>query len=89
MITEFASQGSLFDIIRSGNPEKILDENQIYAITFQIASAMWYIHSKKLLHCDLKSQNILLTGDHLSQVMTVKVIDFGLTRYQERFKKDN
>jgi serine/threonine protein kinase len=57
MITELASQGSLFDILRMGHQKGVnmLEDHNIYRITFQIASAMSYIHSKKLLHCDLKS----------------------------------
>ncbi len=57
MITELASQGSLFDILRMGHQKGInmLEDYHIYRSTFQIASAMSYIHSKKLLHCDLKS----------------------------------
>jgi len=45
---------------------------------------MLYVHSRKILHCDLKSQNILLTDS-----WQVKVCDFGLARYKERFIKEN
>ena len=46
--------------------------------------ALMYLHQKKLLHCDLKSQNVLLSED-----WTVKLCDFGLTRYKERFIREN
>jgi serine/threonine protein kinase len=46
--------------------------------------ALQYLHRKKILHCDLKSQNILLNED-----WTVKICDFGLARYKEKFQKDN
>lgn len=36
------------------------------------------------MHCDLKSQNILLSED-----WNVKICDFGLARYKEKFLKDN
>ena len=45
---------------------------------------MLFVHSRKILHCDLKSQNILLTDS-----WQVKVCDFGLARFQDRFVKDN
>ena len=45
---------------------------------------MLFVHSRKILHCDLKSQNILLT-----ESWQVKVCDFGLARFQDRFVKDN
>lgn len=40
----------------------------------QIASALDHIHSRHLLHCDLKPDNILVTSDE-----TVKLVDFGIT----------
>ena len=43
-----------------------------------------YLHKKKILHCDLKSQNILLGED-----WSVKICDFGLARYKERYVRDN
>ncbi len=46
--------------------------------------SLQYLHKKKILHCDLKSQNILLNDD-----WTVKICDFGLARYKEKFQKDN
>ena len=46
--------------------------------------ALAYLHKNKMLHCDMKSQNILLTEDG-----TVKLCDFGLSRYQEKFESDN
>ena len=42
------------------------------------------MHSKRILHCDLKSQNILLTED-----CKVKICDFGLARYQDKFHREN
>ena len=49
---------------------------KIYQIVKQIACAMVYLHSQKILHCDLKSQNILIAHD-----WTVKLCDFGLARF--------
>jgi len=39
---------------------------------------MSYLHGKKLMHRDLKSQNLLLMGDD-----SIKLCDFGLTRKEE------
>lgn len=38
----------------------------------QIANAMNYLHSKGILHLDLKPQNILLSYDY-----NIKITDFG------------
>jgi eukaryotic-like serine/threonine-protein kinase len=42
-------------------------------IAEQVADALQYAHSKKVIHRDLKPGNIVLTEDH-----SVKVLDFGL-----------
>jgi serine/threonine protein kinase len=36
------------------------------------------------MHCDLKSQNILVTED-----WNVKMCDFGLSRYKNKFEMEN
>lgn len=54
----------------------ILEDSKIFKIIKEMALAIKYLHTKKILHCDLKSQNILLTDD-----WTVKICDFGLARY--------
>eukprot|EP00347_Sterkiella_histriomuscorum_P007834 403347387 len=82
MITEFVNKGSLFELLHQ---KKIpLDDDKTMKIAKQMAMALQYIHRKKILHCDLKSQNILLNDD-----WTVKICDFGLARYREKFQKDN
>lgn len=82
MITEFVNKGSLFELLHQ--KKIILDDDRIVKLAKQIAMALQYLHRKKILHCDLKSQNILLNED-----MTVKICDFGLARYKEKFQKDN
>ena len=42
----------------------MLSEGEIRQYSKQLVSAIQYIHSKKIIHCDLKPQNVLLsTGD--------------------------
>jgi serine/threonine protein kinase len=82
MVTEFVSRGSLFEILHQRRQH--LDDYRILAIAKQIAMALLYLHSRKILHCDLKSQNVLLAED-----WAVKLCDFGLARYKERFVREN
>ena len=42
----------------------------------QLIKALKYINSKRIAHCDIKSQNILLDGK-----FNVKIVDFGYARY--------
>ena len=82
MITEFVSKGSLFDLLHQR--KLVLDDSRITKIAKQIAIALLYLHSRQLFHCDLKSQNVLINDD-----WTVKLCDFGLSRYQSKFDADN
>ncbi len=41
-------------------------------MAFQIASALAYIHSKNIVHGDIKKENILVNSD-----WNIKIIDFG------------
>ena len=82
MVTEFVSKGSLFDLLHQR--KLVLDDGRITAIAKQIAIALLYLHKRALFHCDLKSQNVLINED-----WTVKLCDFGLSRYQVKFDSEN
>ena len=76
MITEYVSKGSLFHILHKKYMR--LHEKTCFNIAKQIAIAMNYLHQKNILHCDLKSQNILVKED-----LGIKICDFGLSRLNE------
>ena len=53
-----------------------LGEPKVWRFFLQICQALELIHSKGIVHADLKPQNLLLTGrDH-----TLKITDFGVSR---------
>ena len=52
-----------------------LPEREILYYASQILSALDYIHSKSIIHCDIKPQNIILL-----QNGSIKVADFGISR---------
>lgn len=68
-ISEFISNGSLY------KNKSELDGNNKTKIAFEIAEAMEYIHAQRILHRDLKSDNILIDLDY-----SPKIIDFGYSR---------
>jgi Nif-specific regulatory protein len=48
----------------------------VYPLVVQICRALEYIHSRGLIHYDVKPGNVMVTGT------TVKLLDFGLAREQ-------
>ena len=52
-----------------------MEEKDILVIFSQIVSAIRYMHSKNVLHRDLKTANIFLTKD-----VMVKIGDFGISK---------
>ena len=59
MISEYLENGSLFDHLHKRNSQD-LPTNKIYNILDSIVNAMIYTHNKDIVHCDLKSSNILI-----------------------------
>ncbi|XP_057970739.1 serine/threonine-protein kinase TIO [Malania oleifera] len=71
VVTEFA-QGELFEILEDDN---FLPEEQVQAIAKQLVRALHYLHSNRIIHRDMKPQNILIGAGSV-----VKLCDFGFAR---------
>lgn len=71
VVTEFA-QGELFEILED---DKCLPEAQVQAIAKQLVRALHYLHSHRIIHRDMKPQNILIGAGGV-----VKLCDFGFAR---------
>lgn len=71
VVTEFA-QGELFDILED---DRSLPEEVVRSIARQLVQALHYLHSHRVLHRDMKPQNVLLGAG--SRVM---LCDFGFAR---------
>uniref|UniRef100_A0A0G4IEY6 non-specific serine/threonine protein kinase n=1 Tax=Chromera velia CCMP2878 TaxID=1169474 RepID=A0A0G4IEY6_9ALVE len=71
VVTEFA-QGELFEIFQD---EEKFPESQVRLIAQQLVRALHYLHSNRVIHRDMKPQNILI-GTHRA----VKLCDFGFAR---------
>uniref|UniRef100_A0A182PDH4 non-specific serine/threonine protein kinase n=1 Tax=Anopheles epiroticus TaxID=199890 RepID=A0A182PDH4_9DIPT len=70
VVTEYAKT-DLHSLLRDGS----LEESKTQRITFDLVSALYYLHSHRILHRDLKPQNILL-----DRKMCAKLCDFGFAR---------
>lgn len=60
--------------------EQRLTEKQVQKLTWNLISALYYLHSQRVLHRDLKPQNILLNNYQNIDEMEAKLCDFGLAK---------
>ena len=73
---DFADGGDLYTkIAQSKKLGKLFEEEQVIDWFLQICLALKHIHSRRILHRDLKTQNIFLTSKG-----EVKIGDFGIAR---------
>ncbi|XP_073472899.1 ribosomal protein S6 kinase alpha-6-like [Aquarana catesbeiana] len=75
-VQEVASAGDLLSIVK----ERVgLNEDIVKSCVLQIANALDFMHSKGMVHRDIKLDNILLMD---MECNNVKLADFGLTMLQ-------
>ncbi|XP_017153743.1 cyclin-dependent kinase 1 isoform X1 [Drosophila miranda] len=74
LIFEFLSM-DLKKYMDSLPPEKLMDSKLVRSYLFQITSAILFCHRRRVLHRDLKPQNLLIDKNGI-----IKVADFGLGR---------
>ncbi|KAM7353822.1 cyclin-dependent kinase 1 isoform 1-T2 [Cochliomyia hominivorax] len=74
LIFEFLSM-DLKKYMDSLPPEKTLDSELVRSYIYQITSAILFCHRRRVLHRDLKPQNLLIDKNGI-----IKVADFGLGR---------
>ena len=88
IVTEYCKKGELFDYINNKYSER-----QLAVLFYQVFSGLCYLHEKKILHRDLKLENLMIseiekdinTGE---EYFWMKIIDFGTAKIFERKKKE-
>ncbi|XP_041464430.1 leucine-rich repeat serine/threonine-protein kinase 1-like isoform X2 [Lytechinus variegatus] len=60
--------------------EPVLSRLLTYKISLQVASAVEFLHSKDIIYCDLKTDNILLFSSDVNQDVNIKLTDYGISR---------
>ena len=82
IVMDFCDLGELFDKIAKN--KRIKEDNTAYYLR-QMCSALYYIHSLNVVHCDLKPENFLLKTDNDGNERVI-LIDFGVSK-QFKFGK--
>jgi serine/threonine protein kinase len=76
IILEYADRGDLFDNLKY----KILNEDNILSIIYNISLIIRDIHLKKVIHGDLKLENVLIKNNKLC------IADFGFSVFSNKNK---
>ena len=69
---EYVDGQSLADLLLKA-PENKLPEEEVKKYALQIAEGLAYAHNQRVIHKDIKPQNIMRTNDG-----TIKLMDFGI-----------
>ena len=88
IVTEYCNRGELFSYIKNKYSEK-----QLAVLFYQVFSGLCYLHEKKILHRDLKLENLMVseiekdikTGE---EYFWIKIIDFGTAKIFEKNKTE-
>eukprot|EP00092_Neocalanus_flemingeri_P070643 GFUD01086732.1.p1 GENE.GFUD01086732.1~~GFUD01086732.1.p1 ORF type:complete len:381 (-),score=77.64 GFUD01086732.1:997-2046(-) len=70
-------RGDMLEMILSSEQGRLSERITKFLVT-QILVALKHLHSKNIVHCDLKPENVLLSSD--SDFPQVKLCDFGYAR---------
>lgn len=76
IVMEYANKGSLYDFIKK-QKENLIPQQTVLNLFCQILKGLHHIHSKNIIHRDLKSENIFLTGLNAD---VIKIGDFGISK---------
>lgn len=78
LVMEYCGAGSVTDLVKSTKGQSLKEEWIAY-ICREILRGLSYLHTNKVIHRDIKGQNVLLTDN-----AEVKLVDFGVSAQLDR-----
>ena len=78
IIMEYIKGGTLKTYMKKNN----LNENTTKKIIFYLLNAINYLHKLKIIHSDIKPENIMFENEE--DISTLKLIDFGLSSFNNK-----
>ena len=83
IITDYLPEGELYDEI---DKKSFFSEREAAYIIYQVLSAIRYCHKMRVVHRDVKPENIMIMGRE-NGLLHVKLIDFGTAKlFNEKYK---
>eukprot|EP01102_Stenamoeba_stenopodia_P010751 TRINITY_DN3266_c0_g1_i1.p1 TRINITY_DN3266_c0_g1~~TRINITY_DN3266_c0_g1_i1.p1 ORF type:complete len:727 (-),score=146.31 TRINITY_DN3266_c0_g1_i1:37-2217(-) len=76
LIMELCGVGCVLDLIKA--IERPLTENELLCTILQVVKGLTYLHNNRIIHRDMKPQNILVTS-----LGVMKITDFGVSGHLE------
>ncbi|XP_022097484.1 serine/threonine-protein kinase SIK2-like [Acanthaster planci] len=73
LVSEYASNGEMFDYLANHGR---MTEKEARKKFWQIVNAVQYCHERRVVHRDLKAENLLLDAN-----MNIKIADFGFSNF--------
>ncbi|XP_050693897.1 serine/threonine-protein kinase mig-15-like [Eriocheir sinensis] len=78
LVMEYCGAGSVTDLVKSTKGQSLKEEWIAY-ISREILRGLSHLHASKVIHRDIKGQNVLLTDN-----AEVKLVDFGVSAQLDR-----
>ena len=75
-VMEFIEGGSLRSLVQANGP---LSQERAVAVTIQVAQALATLHQRKVMHLDVKPDNVLLRAED-----DIVLIDFGVSKHYDQ-----
>lgn len=80
LIDYFEGKNLLDTLVDKGNQP----EEKSLAIILQLLQALEYLHSKRIIHWDLKPENVIFKED---ETIEVGLVDLGFASYEQDYDK--
>ncbi len=83
-VMEYLEGGDLTRYCLEHGKNGRLSEGEALHLMSAVCNAVNFLHHNKLLHLDIKPENVMLRRDLETQELTPVLIDFGLTRHYDK-----
>ncbi|BFU24026.1 protein kinase domain containing protein [Entamoeba histolytica HM-1:IMSS-B] len=85
MVTQFFILGSLGEYLRKNKPNYLrLPYKLKIRMLFDTARGMEFLHENRIMHLDLKPDNLLVNSLYTDSSCCIKITDFGTSRFTKK-----